>query len=164
MFGLSKFVAERRRVDRRLSTTAIWDAPMEPPADPALLVGALHEREHEQAQEQPQEADQEQERPSVIGEAVCFVGDFTSKGAIRIDGDAKGTVQAESVTVSGTGSLDGRVSCRKLHVKGNFSGSVICDDLIISEAAHVKATLTYKTLLVQRGAHVDGEVLIVEQA
>jgi len=162
MFGISKFVAERRRVDRRLNTTAIWDTPTEPPANPALLIGALHEREHEQVPEQQQES--EQERPSIIGKAVCFDGDFSSKGAIRIDGSAKGTVEAETVTVSGTGSLDGKVNCRRLHVKGSFSGSVICDDLIISEAAHVKASLTYKTLLVQRGAHVDGEVLIVEQA
>jgi cytoskeletal protein CcmA (bactofilin family) len=161
MFGIAKFVADRRGGERRASA-AIWDAPAERPADPALLVGGLHEREP--VREQPQEQEQEQEKPSIISDAVCFVGDFSSRGAIHIDGSAKGSVEAETVIVGAGGSLDGKVSCRKLHVKGNFSGSVICDDLIISEDAKVKASLTYKTLLVKRGAHVDGEVLIVEQA
>lgn len=163
MFGISKFVADRRVGDRRVNT-AIWDTQTEAPADPALLVGGLHEREQEQGQQEQQEQEQEQERPSIISEAVCFVGEFTSRGAIHIDGSAKGSVEAETVIVGAGGSLDGKVSCRKLHVKGNFSGSVICDDLIIGEDASVKASLTYKTLLVQRGAHVDGEVLIVGEA
>lgn len=161
MLGISKFVADRRWSDRRVNG-AIRDVPTEPPADPALLLSVMQEHEQERRPVQEQEPEQQQIRPSIISDAVCFVGDLTSKGAIHIDGSAKGTVEAETVTVGTGGSLDGKVSCRKLHVKGSFFGIAVCDELIIGEEASVKASLTYKTLLVQRGAQVDGEVFIVE--
>jgi cytoskeletal protein CcmA (bactofilin family) len=147
MFAKSKPVADRRTDDHRvnlniLSEQAVASSP------PAPLIAVL----------------EPQVKPSIISDAVCFVGELTSKGAIHIDGNAKGTVEAESVTVGTGGSLDGKVSCRKLHIKGKFSGSAICDDLIIGEEANVSASLTYKTLVVQRGAQLNAEVVILEDA
>ncbi len=102
-------------------------------------------------------------KPSVISDAVSFVGEFTSKGALHIDGSAKGTIEAESVTVGSTGSLNGKVRCRKLHVRGSFAGSVFCDELIIADDARVEGEMTYRTILVQRGAHVVGEFFAVDR-
>jgi len=96
-------------------------------------------------------------KPSIISDAVSFVGDFVSKGALHIDGAARGNIEAESITVGVGGSLEGTVTCRKLHVKGNFAGTVTCDDLIISDEAQVEGELIYKSILVARGAHVMGK-------
>ena len=148
MFEKLKLVADRRVAERRVNTDIVFTEQTALPPPPVPLLAAL----------------EPQIKPSIISDAVCFVGELTSKGAIHIDGNAKGTVQAESVTVGTAGSLDGKVSCRKLHVKGSFSGTAICDDLIIGGEANVQASLTYKTLQVERGAQVNGEVVIVQDA
>ncbi len=120
--------------------------PVEQPAASAPVLGVL----------------QAQIKPTVSRGAGNFVGEMTSKGALHIDGNAKGTVQAESVTVGTTGSLNGSVNCRKFHVRGNFTGNVICDELIIADEANVEGSLTYRSILVQRGARVAGEFVVVD--
>jgi len=99
-------------------------------------------------------------KPSIISDAVTFVGELSSRGALHIDGSATGTVDAESITVGVGGRLEGTARCSTLHVKGSFSGTAICDELIIAEEAHVEGSLTYKTILAQRGAHVTGELTV----
>jgi cytoskeletal protein CcmA (bactofilin family) len=148
MLGISKLVADRRVGERRVNGADTFSEQTALPPAPAPLFNAL----------------EPQIKPSIISDAVCFVGEFTSKGAIHIDGNAKGTVEAESVTIGASGSLDGKVSCRKLHIKGGFSGSATCDDLIIDHEAMVQASLTCRTLQVERGARVNGEVVIVQDA
>jgi len=101
-------------------------------------------------------------RPSVISDAVEFVGDLRSKGPLHVDGSAKGTFDAESVTVGSTGLVRGTVHCRKLHIKGRFQGKANCDELIITDEGQVEGSLTYKTILVQPGARVAGEFFLSE--
>ena len=101
-------------------------------------------------------------KPSVISDAVHFVGEMRSKGAIHIDGDARGVIEAESVTVGAGGSLDGKVACRKLHVKGHLSGEVVCDELLITDAARVQGTLRYRTILMSRGTSVTGDLQVID--
>jgi cytoskeletal protein CcmA (bactofilin family) len=154
MFGRSKLVADPPRV-KPIDLTPETEAPParfgpapKPEAPPAPVQGAL----------------QPEIKPSLISDAVSFVGELTSKGALQIDGSAKGTIRADSVTVGADGALDGAVSCKKLHVKGNFSGTVVCDELIIADEASVEGSLTYKSILIQRGARVAGEFFVVEGA
>jgi cytoskeletal protein CcmA (bactofilin family) len=145
MFGKSKLVADSPRV-KTINPAPAAEPPAAPPPAQAPVLGVL----------------QPQIKPSVISDAVSFVGELTSKGPLHIDGSAKGTIRAESVTVGASGVLDGAVSCKKLHVKGNFSGSVICDELVIADEASVEGSLTYKSILVQRGAQVAGEFFVIE--
>ena len=99
-------------------------------------------------------------KPSIISDAVEFVGELRTRGALHIDGMARGIIEAESVTVGTTGSLDGTVRCGRLHVKGSFSGSVTCDDLIITDTARLSGSMSYKSIVIQRGARVTGEFVV----
>lgn len=101
-------------------------------------------------------------KPSVISDAVTFVGELSSRGALHIDGNATGTIDAESITVGLGGRLDGQVRCGVLHVKGSFNGTAVCDDLIVAEQAQVEGSLTYRTILVARGSRVLGELTVAE--
>jgi cytoskeletal protein CcmA (bactofilin family) len=101
-------------------------------------------------------------KPSIISDAVSFVGEITSRGAIHIDGDARGTVTAESLTIGAGGALNGKVACRKLYIKGRFQGSAVCDELTITEEARVEGSLGYRTILMQKGAQVTGELLVID--
>jgi cytoskeletal protein CcmA (bactofilin family) len=101
-------------------------------------------------------------KPSVISDVVDFVGQFKTKGALHIDGRAKGTIEAESITVGPTGSVDGTVHCVRLHVKGRFHGRVTCEDLIVNDEAYLSGSMSYKTIIIQRGAHVTGDFVVLE--
>ena len=103
-----------------------------------------------------------QVKPSIISDAVSFVGEITSRGAIHIDGDARGTITAESLTIGSGGSLNGKVACRKLHIKGRFQGSAVCDELTITDEARVEGSLGYRTILMQKGARVTGELSVID--
>jgi cytoskeletal protein CcmA (bactofilin family) len=100
-------------------------------------------------------------KPSIISDAVDFVGDFRTKGALHIDGRAEGTIEAESITVGPTGSVEGTVHCGRLHVKGRFHGKVTCNDLIITDEAQVSGSMSYKTIIIQRGARVTGDFIVL---
>ncbi len=147
MFGKSKLVADPKPRAPSAPAPASSSAPAPVERAPALgvLPAAII-------------------KPSIISDAVNFIGDLRSEGALHIDGNAKGTIEADSVTVGTSGSLEGTVSCKKLHIKGNLAGNVTCDELVISHEAHVAGTLAYKTILIQRGARVVGEFCVIVPA
>lgn len=103
-------------------------------------------------------------KPSIISDAVDFVGEFRTKGALHVDGNARGSIDAECVTVGSTGSVQGTVHCGRLHIKGKFSGDAVCDDLLITEEATVEGSLTFRSILVQRGARIAGDFFVREGA
>lgn len=101
-------------------------------------------------------------KPSVLSDSVDFIGELRSLGALHVDGSFKGAVDAESVTIGATGAIEGTVHCGKLHIKGKFSGDVVCDDLVITEEAYVEGSLSFRSILVQRGARLVGDFLMRE--
>jgi cytoskeletal protein CcmA (bactofilin family) len=101
-------------------------------------------------------------KPSVISDAVEFVGEFRTRGALHVDGSAEGAIDAESVTIGSTGTVQGTVHCGRLHIKGKFTGDAVCDDLLVATEATVAGSLTFRSILVQRGAHIAGDFFVRE--
>lgn len=62
---------------------------------------------------------------SVIGEGTKFVGTITTNETTRIDGEFKGTVQANSMLIVGeTGKVDGDIVARDVVVAGEVNGNI----------------------------------------
>jgi len=141
MFGKSKRNTETRRHDAE---------PPESPAPPPIERTPL-----------PRVLQEPVVKPSIITDSVNFVGDLRSIGPLHIDGQAKGTIEAESVTVGTVGAFDGTVNCKKLHIKGRLSGEINCDELIIGDEAQVKGSLSCKTIRIRRGARVAGDFAVI---
>ncbi len=97
-------------------------------------------------------------KPSVISEGFEFIGEIRSNGYLTIDGTVRGTLSLHSVQIGSTGTLDGNLVCETVNVKGNFSGSLDCSDLTIGSRAIVDGKLTYKSITIQRGGIVKGEL------
>ena len=97
-------------------------------------------------------------KPSVISEGFEFIGEIRSNGYLTIDGTVRGTLSLHSVQIGATGTLDGNLVCETVNVKGNFSGSLDCSDLTIGSRAIVDGKLTYKSITIQRGGVVKGEL------
>lgn len=99
-------------------------------------------------------------KPSIISEGFNFTGDIVSRGTLNIDGQIKGTVKVDAVTVGPNGVVDGTLECSKLLVKGVLRGTAECDDLQIDSTATVDGTISYRVFAVQRGANITGELLV----
>lgn len=97
-------------------------------------------------------------KPSIISEGFEFVGEIRSNGYLTIDGSVRGTLALHSIQIGVTGTLDGNVSCDTMNVKGSFSGSLDCRDLTIGSRAVVDGNIAFKSITIQRGGVVKGEL------
>ncbi len=97
-------------------------------------------------------------KPSIISEGFEFVGEIRSNGYLTIDGSVRGTLALHSIQIGVTGTLDGNVSCDTMNVKGSFSGSLDCRDLTIGSRAVVDGNISFKSITIQRGGVVKGEL------
>ena len=97
-------------------------------------------------------------KPSIISEGFEFIGEIRSNGYLTIDGIVRGTLSLHSIQIGATGVLDGNVTCDTMNVKGNFSGSLECRDLTIGSRAVVDGKVSFKSITIQRGGVVKGEL------
>ena len=80
-----------------------------------------------------------------ISEGTKIVGDITSQGGFRIEGEIEGNVITEGrVVVGPTGSINGTLVCQDADFEGKFVGKMT-----------ISGTLTLKS-----SANIDGDVVI----
>jgi len=99
-------------------------------------------------------------KPSVVSEGFSVVGNVLSTGTLLIEGHIKGNVSVETVTIGPQGSVEGSIVCNKLVVKGLFKGTAECEDLHVEAKATLEGILSYSRLSAQRGALIEGELLL----
>ena len=97
-------------------------------------------------------------KPSIISEGFEFIGEIRSNGYLTIDGTVRGTLSLHSIQIGVSGVLDGNVTCDTMNVKGNFAGSLDCRDLTIGSRAVVDGKVSFKSITIQRGGVVKGEL------
>jgi len=97
-------------------------------------------------------------KPSIISEGFEFIGEIRSSGYLTIDGTVRGTLSLHSIQIGVSGILDGNVTCDTINVKGNFSGALDCRDLTIGSRAVVDGKVSFKSITIQRGGVVKGEL------
>jgi cytoskeletal protein CcmA (bactofilin family) len=73
-----------------------------------------------------------------------------------------GQVQVDELTIGSRGQVDGIVNCKIFHIKGRFSGTATCEELTVTSSATVDGHVVYKTLSVQKGASIKGELLLAK--
>ena len=98
-------------------------------------------------------------KPSVISEGFSLQGDITAKGVLHVEGFIKGNINTEVVNIGPRGAVEGTITCQSLHVKGAFVGTADCDELFIASKARVVGRITYRTVAIQRGALIEGELV-----
>ncbi len=99
-------------------------------------------------------------KPTVISEGFSLTGDIVSDGILHIEGRTSGTIKASSVNVGPRGQVEGNVACASFLIKGSFSGTAVCGELVIAASAVVKGHITYQLLTIGRGATVEGDLVI----
>ena len=152
-----------RRNDERdkMATTNEVSQPVSQPApvEPEVVMApAVQEAETVQAGGAVAKPGGNNLKPSIISEGFEFIGEIRSSGYLTIDGTVRGTLSLHSIQIGVTGVLDGNVTCDTMNVKGNFSGSLDCRDLTIGSRAVVDGKVSFKSITIQRGGVVKGEL------
>jgi cytoskeletal protein CcmA (bactofilin family) len=99
-----------------------------------------------------------QHKTSIIAEEVVLTGNIKTPGALQIEGVVKGDLEVSALTIGPTGVFEGSVTCRNLSIRGKFSGTSVCRELLVASSAQVDAKITYQDLTLQRGAVLRGEL------
>jgi cytoskeletal protein CcmA (bactofilin family) len=101
----------------------------------------------------------------VIGMGVTSSGNFTTGGAVCIDGVLKdGDIQALTLSVSRGGEFHGRATARFVEIFGKVNGDLTATDQIILRAsAEVTGRISAPYITMHRGACVNGEVMTLER-
>jgi cytoskeletal protein CcmA (bactofilin family) len=79
-----------------------------------------------------------------------------------VEGTLNGQIQVDELTIGSRGQVEGVVTCQSLHIKGKFTGTATCSELIVTSSASVDGHVVYQTLSVQKGASIKGELLLVK--
>ncbi len=89
-----------------------------------------------------------------ISEGTKIIGDISSKGGFRIDGEIEGLVQTPNKVVIGkSGVLRGTLICKDADIEGAVHGKVEIDNLLaIKSTARIEGEVVVGKLAVEPGA------------
>ena len=96
--------------------------------------------------------------PSIISEDSEFKGNIKTPGEIQIDGVLNGNVKAKQIVVGINGSVRGNVTASFLRVCGKIEGEIRAETLEIVSSASVKGNVFKKTISIESGSKVTGNI------
>lgn len=101
---------------------------------------------------------------STIGAGMRVQGPCTFEDDLQIDGEVKGDVLAEpgrpsTLVIGETGCVHGAIRADHVVIAGRITGPVQAHDLLeLRATAHVQGDVQYKTLEMQQGAVIAGQL------
>lgn len=98
---------------------------------------------------------------SVIEQDLIIEGNISSKqGEIEIKGRVTGDLDANTVEIRPGGQVQGAIQAEIVRIEGSHAGTISCGDLVLDAEADVKADVTARTLVSEKGARLNGKVQI----
>lgn len=91
---------------------------------------------------------------NIIAQGTKFVGDLTSEGGFRIDGNVEGNVKTPGKVVVGkSGFIKGTLEGTDAYFEGKFSGKLtLSGTLTLKDSAHIEGEVVVGKLAVEPGA------------
>ena len=93
---------------------------------------------------------------SVFASDLKITGEISSIGDIEMMGDIDGNVTARSLTVGSEGRMNGTITAETVDVRGKVDGHISAGSFTLRAAAQVAADVTYRTLIIESGAQIEG--------
>jgi len=93
---------------------------------------------------------------SLLAADLRVTGDISCDGSIEVLGAVDGTLTARTLLVGAEGRVNGTVSAETIEVKGRLDGRISCASLTLRGTAQVTADVTYRALIIESGAQIDG--------
>jgi cytoskeletal protein CcmA (bactofilin family) len=99
---------------------------------------------------------------NIIGKNTSIVGDISSEGDFRIDGNVDGTIITTGRVVIGkSGSTNGKVECNNADIEGKFSGELLVHNtLTLKASAKIAGDVIIGKLAVEPGAEFNASCVM----
>jgi len=96
---------------------------------------------------------------SFIGSGTEFQGELNVKGALRIEGQFEGKVNAAYVILGETGVIKGEVSGKKIIIGGKVEGNLRVQEIVeIKATGKVLGDIFTKKISIAEGAKFNGKI------
>lgn len=97
---------------------------------------------------------------SIIGPGMRVVGDCTTEGSVRVEGEVKGAIRAgKAVVVGREGVVEGDVHTQDAVVSGRVVGSVVAESrLELQATSRIEGDVQTRRLQLEEGAVLNGKV------
>lgn len=93
---------------------------------------------------------------SVFSSDLKVTGEVSSGGTLEILGEVDGNVSARGLLIGSEGRVSGTVQADTVEVRGHLEGKVATNDFTLRAPAEVAADITYRTLVIESGASIEG--------
>ncbi|GGB59281.1 bactofilin family protein [Blastomonas aquatica] len=94
---------------------------------------------------------------SVIGADVVITGNISAKVDLHIDGRVEGDISCASLVQGESSAIHGAVVAETARLAGTVTGSIDARELVITASARVTGDISYETITIEQGGHVDGQ-------
>jgi cytoskeletal protein CcmA (bactofilin family) len=94
---------------------------------------------------------------SIIGPDVLITGNISAKVDLHVDGRVDGDISCASLVQGEASTIHGAIHAEAARLSGTVNGSVDARELIITATAHVTGDISYETITIEQGGHVDGQ-------
>ena len=102
--------------------------------------------------------------PSIISEDTEFKGNIKTSGEIQIDGLLNGDVKAKQIVIGINGKVRGNIIANFLRICGKVEGEIRAETMEIVSSASVKGNVFKKTISIESGAKITGNINELESA
>ena len=93
---------------------------------------------------------------SVFSSDLKVTGEVSSGGTLEILGEVDGNVSARGLLIGAEGRVSGTVQADTVEVRGHLEGKAATNDFTLRAPAEVAADVTYRTLVIESGATIEG--------
>ena len=97
---------------------------------------------------------------SVIGPDDFFDGRYRSERGVRIQGNARGSIESRQyIYVEAGAQVEADLSAEEITIAGDFSGKIVCRGrLEVTSSGKIQGQVETMLLVVQEGGALDGEL------
>lgn len=93
---------------------------------------------------------------SVIASDLKITGEISSIGDVEMLGDIDGNITARSLSIGSEGRMNGTITAETVDVRGKVDGQISAGSFTLRAAAKVAADVTYRNLVIESGAQIEG--------
>lgn len=95
---------------------------------------------------------------SILGADVVVTGNVSASVDLHIDGKVQGDLKCANLVQGQASEIKGSVIADSAKVGGMIDGSIEAKTLVIHASARITGDVTYESVTIEQGAHVDGKL------
>ena len=100
---------------------------------------------------------------SVIDACLTITGNLQSDRDVQVDGELNGDIRCAQLIVSRNAAINGSIVAEEVIVRGKVKGVIRAGQVMLQDTAEVESEIFHKSLVVEEGAHFEGESRRVDE-